>query len=860
MAEDEAKKDQQEKDKTQDSGQTDEKNSEVKEEEKSEEKVEESKKPEAEKKDETAEKEKEEPEKSEEKPIPEEKSDEKKEEGSEEKKEEKPEEKPKQEAPEKKKDERKFDHTRKETDELVEEIHEVAEGLKEIVEDVPEEKVKPDNKSKPEEKPKDKQDSEKKDEDKKEEEPKKEDEEKVDKEEEKKEETAENEDKKSEDQAKENKQEKKKINPFGFLKKTKKEEEKKEEGKDKEGKKEDKAKKKLPKALKIALIVIGALLLIVLILAGLGFILSKPVISNGKKAATLGNETYQLLKTQDLTGAQAKLAETKQALQATQNSYKKIGFLKIIPMASKYYKDGQAGIEAAMVGMEAGEILLEAIAPYADVLGFSGEGSFEGGTAEDRIVMIVETLDKVSPQLDSVGEKMVQVDELMSEIDPNDYPENFRGTEIRSKIIKAEALVEELTKALTDAKPLVDVLPSILGHPEGKKYLVLFQNDGELRPTGGFMSAFAVLRLDKGRVSSEKSDDIYSLDNKFTKVLESPDAIATHLNEKKWHLRNMNFSPDFKISMDTFKENYDTLHGEYEVDGIIAIDTEVLARIVEITGPLEVDGWGTFTIENDERCNLPQIICELEHIIDRPLATLKTNRKATILGPMMKALLEKSFKGGKDQLSQLIPLIFELMEEKHLLVYFGDESNQAAAEAFNIAGRIMDYDGDYLHINDANLGGAKSNFYIDQKVEQEIEIQDDGTILKKVYITYKHNEDMDNCNLEAGQLCLSGIQRDYFRVYVPQGSELVEGLGSMVEIQTGEEFDKTFFDGFFELRPMSQAKIALTYKLPFKAGEEYKMLIQKQPGTKNSQYTININGQQDEFVLEKDIEKTYKLN
>ena len=46
------------------------------------------------------------------------------------------------------------------------------------------------------------------------------------------------------------------------------------------------------------------------------------------------------------------------------------------------------------------------------------------------------------------------------------------------------------------------------------------------------LSAFAVLNLDKGRVNSEKSDDIYGLDGKFSKVLVPPEPIKNYLNEK----------------------------------------------------------------------------------------------------------------------------------------------------------------------------------------------------------------------------------------------------------------------------------------------------------------------------------------
>ena len=65
----------------------------------------------------------------------------------------------------------------------------------------------------------------------------------------------------------------------------------------------------------------------------------------------------------------------------------------------------------------------------------------------------------------------------------------------------------------------------MLGKDKPRKYLVLFQNDAELRPTGGFLTGFAVIQVDKGKISVIQSDDIYKLDEKFPKRIPAPDPI-----------------------------------------------------------------------------------------------------------------------------------------------------------------------------------------------------------------------------------------------------------------------------------------------------------------------------------------------
>ncbi|MBU1322822.1 hypothetical protein KKE75_02080, partial [Patescibacteria group bacterium] len=63
-------------------------------------------------------------------------------------------------------------------------------------------------------------------------------------------------------------------------------------------------------------------------------------------------------------------------------------------------------------------------------------------------------------------------------------------------------------------------------------------------------------------------------------------------------------------------------------------------------------------------------------------------------------------------------------------------------------------------------------------------------------------------------------------------------------------------EAFIEVRPLSKTKLIFKYQLPFKHdnSQPYKMLIQKQPGTKNFAYTVTLGNNQQEFVLDADKE------
>jgi len=170
---------------------------------------------------------------------------------------------------------------------------------------------------------------------------------------------------------------------------------------------------------------------------------------------------------------------------------------------------------------------------------------------------------------------------------------------------------------------------------------------------------------------------------------------------------------------------------------------------------------------------------------------------------------------------------------------------------FGVAGTLRDYGGDYLFINDANLGGRKSNLYVKQEVEQEVDVAKDGTVTKTVTITYRNPEKYDGW--------LNSVLPNWVRVYVPKGSELIGFDGLEDKAEPYDELDKTVFAGFFQLRPQGAIKLTLKYKLPQKFQGEYDLLVQKQPGKDSPLYTMQIGKKSEEFNLNTDKELKYKI-
>ncbi len=612
------------------------------------------------------------------------------------------------------------------------------------------------------------------------------------------------------------------------------------------------------------LYVLIPLLVIILLLGGFGlygYTTAKTFTPNIQALQETGAKLSAAFQGQDLVMAKVEAGNLSKQVEELNTKYQKVAWIGSLPFIGAYQKDGQHGINAGKSLTKSVETLISSVEPYADLLGFKTGAATPSGmpkaqSIEDKIVFMAQTLDKISPELDKVEVDMAAAQKELDQIDANRYPESFAGKNIRNKIVEVKATVADSTKLLTQSKPLIKLLPELLGNQAPKTYMVLFQNDAELRPTGGFMTAYAFLRVSKGKIEPLSSFDIYDLDARFNKKVPAHEAIKKYLNETYLNLRNSNMSPDYKVSMDLFYKYYRDIPGFPKPDAIVAIDTRFPVEILKVIGKIGVGGWGNFGPENDPACDCPQVVYQLELIADKPVAGTRVARKA-VLGPLMHSMMANAMGSPKHIWPKLINVVLDAIKQKHLMFYFMEDKNQILAEDFNAAGRIRPYAYDYLHINDANLGGAKSDMYITREVEQDIEKVGDA-VTKTVSISYNNPRKGSNCNLEAGQLCLNGVYRDYVRLLVPKGSKLISVVGSEVKEQVSEDLDKTVFEAFFTMRPQSSSKIVFKYQLPPLDLTTYKMMIQKQPGTTSIKHTIIFNSSQ--TVVDVNEDKEIVLN
>ncbi len=585
------------------------------------------------------------------------------------------------------------------------------------------------------------------------------------------------------------------------------------------------------------------LLIIVVVIVLAIYLPARSIYSNAKSAMAGSREISEGLKQENLDQIRKGIDHTKSSVDGINMALNFFFYLRIIPFVGNYYADAKHFATAAGYELEAAQIITKELDPYKSELGFTGQAT----AGQDRIAQAVKVLDKTLPNIDKFEPLMKKARDEVKNIDVGKYPEKIGSRQVRSNIEEAKNFIVGADIAVTEARPALEQAPSALGEPTPKTYLMLFQNDKELRATGGFLTAYAFLNLDKGKLSTTSSDDIYRLDEKLLNVclskicpLTPPAPIVKYLPEvsgkarSAWSMRDSNISPDLPTAAKQFESMYVLLGQGMPFDGVITIDTNVVEELIKITGPIEVNGI-TYSAETDKRCNCANVIYELEHYAE--IASKGEADRKEVVGTLMQTILARLLGSGADKLPSFVNTAVKLANAKHIMFYMHDQKTQNALSQLNWTGQVKQTDGDYLMINDSNFAGGKSNLYVTERVTYDIKVDGSGNAKNKVTIEYK--------NPQPFNTWLNGINRSYVRIYAPKGSELTYQKGSddPVVAQTDEGLNKTYFEGFVQVRPQNSRTLVAEYTLPIKIKDKkYPLLIQKQPGTKDHHYIIKING------------------
>lgn len=420
------------------------------------------------------------------------------------------------------------------------------------------------------------------------------------------------------------------------------------------------------------------------------------------------------------------------------------------------------------------------------------------------------------------------------------------------------AEIKELRNLISEQLLLVDDLAILLGRDQWKRYLVLFQNDTELRATGGFIGSFAVLDIDRGKIKNIEipKGGSYDLQGQLTAVGAPPRALQ--LVKSRWEFQDANWFPDFPTSAKKIAWFYENAGGR-TVDGVIALNTNLMIDLLKITGPIAMPAYKR-TIDSNNFLLETQKIVELEY--DK-----KANAPKAFIGDLAKEMIIRFETLPHDQYGKVMQLLLANLENKNISIYAADTKIEQHIKELGFSGAMHQSEPgeDYVSVVHTNIAGQKTDQVIKEIVNYEPQVAADGTTTVKLTITRAHGG-------KKGELFRGVRNVDFARIYVPAGATLISATGfeqppanlfkdptsasadqkSVVVEENAfavdlksqtliyNQFGKTVFANWLQVDPGKTTAAVLTYKLPTKFTDQYQLYIEKQSGMRPVDFNLNL--------------------
>lgn len=469
---------------------------------------------------------------------------------------------------------------------------------------------------------------------------------------------------------------------------------------------------------------------------------------------------------------------------------------------------GQKLIDAGLNLSQSGQLLIATAEPALKY--FNDTTVTQDNTqAQDFLPQVIQIFSASSRNLDKALVKAAKANGLLQSIEISSL-----GPAYETVLQVAQAKASTLYEAVAMVDTLSRQLPRALGEPNPRSYLIMNQNDTELRPTGGFMGSYAIVKLHHGKITDFYVDDAYRIDGQ----LVGPDS-----TEKV--IPNANFDPDFTASAKYIASLYEQAGGGTP-DGVIAINTQVMSALLQVIGNIELpDRDLTIT-----PANFSQVVYgEIQKVE-------KTDNPKLILSELSPILLQKVMSLSRDDLNKLTPLLTSQIQQKNLMFYVRQPELQQLLTRLDWGGSLYNPapKQDYLMVVRANMGAVKSSYNILDDINHQVSVSSTGEVTEHLTLTYAHTG--------TGQLP-DGDNKDYIRVYVPQGSVAKNIIGyDVAEPMVVESaHNKTYFGFYVTTKPGETKTVTIDYRLPFAldlgAGEQYSVYFQKQAGTLNTTLT-----------------------
>ena len=491
-----------------------------------------------------------------------------------------------------------------------------------------------------------------------------------------------------------------------------------------------------------------------------------------------------------------------------------------VPVIGRVYKESAF---ASVVGTTSSEMILSANA-----------------LVNDGITLFSNVLgDKTYDPVESGKNIKVNVDFLYRDISlmQAETQDGVQSKLLLPKLLHEKINFEKYKNMLLQGITLTENLSDILGNERKKTYLVLFQNNMELRPTGGFIGSYGVLSLDGGRLSELNVNDVYSADGQLKGHVEPPGPIKEYLGQANWWLRDSNWDPDFPTSAQR-AEWFLNKETDQKVDGVVALDLNIVKDILSFTGPVFLPD---FNLGISDKNLYEKTQSEVQDNFFPG-----THKKASFLTALSRQLLFEIGKTNSKNKGGLIKSFIENLDGRHIQAYFHNNKVEDSVLMLGWGGAIgelscgEDCYQDFVGLVEANLGFNKSNYFIARQVDFSVNL-DNKKIERTLDVNYHNNS--------SPALGPSGRYGVYLRVLLPVDTEpgairkVYGGTEEQITPEITTAKNRKEVGVWFTVLPQQDLNIKFSWTSDISENgfpSSYGIYVRKQAGVTDDLWNINL--------------------
>jgi len=533
---------------------------------------------------------------------------------------------------------------------------------------------------------------------------------------------------------------------------------------------------------RIVLAIIATLLVLVAVFGAGAFLFYRSAMSVKTQASAIVSQTSTLQEqvlSKDVTGAQSTVASM--ASEASSMQEETSGLLwKVASMLPVYGSDVTKVRALATVANDLSENALVPLASQLSGMSLSSIVGTDGTIDVTSLSNLVSVLTEVAPV---VERSATTVDGLGS----------AKLTQIDTPLQKAKAQLNQLSSAVSGAADLAPLLPTLLGaNGQTKTYLIVAQNNAEIRSTGGFPGSCGTLSVTDGKLSLGEFESI-AWENGLDSLASSCPVTAeeTSLFGKPITdvASSVNMMPDFTRAATIWRWMWQQQTGT-AVDGVVAVDPVFLQQVLGLVGGVTMSDGSTL-----DGSNAAEVLLHEVYVDKTPVA-----QDAYFGEAAKKAFNKLTSSIGTVSLSSLASTVQTAVKNRRLHIWLSDADQQETISSLDCSGALSsDETSPELGVYVSDETWSKIDWYLDLSTQTGTgTLNADGTTSYQVTTTVNNTlTDSELATLPAYIYGYDPLKRSHgdmiTRVYL-----LAPAGGSISDVQVSGYMSIPFSTGSYE--------------------------------------------------------------